>query len=88
MEHDKKYWKLSRFIRDSHDMADVEALYVEYFPMINKLFHHLIAKSTIYPSIGSNDFTLFSHKCNFLDSNLIQSRIDQLFGAVNFEVEN
>ena len=87
MEHDTRYWKCPRFIKDSKELKEVTEFVRRNFYLLKNSFIYLAACST-FPVIGSNDFTTFCRRANFLEAQLPQSTVDRYFLQVNVEVED
>ena len=85
LAHDSKYWKINRFIREKEEQDQVIEIVKKHFLFLKNTHLYLCSKSQ-FPAISMNDFTAFSRLANFYDKNVLQSTIDRLFIASNFEV--
>jgi len=86
LEHDFKYWKVSKFLKDKLDYNNLAECVKQNFPKLKAIHLYLCAKSN-FPSTTMNDFTTYARKAKLHDKNLNQSSIDRLFIATNYEVE-
>jgi len=59
----------------------------KHYATLKDLFINLASQS-IFPNISANDFNTFVHKCSILDDKLKLDRIDRLFIATNYEMED
>ena len=87
MDHDTRYWKCPRFIKDQTELRKLTECVKRNFMVLKNSFLHLASYST-WPSIGINDFTTFVRRANFLEAQLPQSTVDRYFLQVNVEVED
>ena len=78
LEHDLRYWKVPRFIRDPAELRLLEKCVKKNFLYLKNTHIQCCAGST-FPATSLNDFTTFSRRCCFTDRNLPQSTIDRLF---------
>ena len=88
LDHDYKYWKTLRFIKDRDDYTNVQKVLRKHFFRLKALHLCLCARSTDFPAISAGDFNQFVKKAKFIDKTLNQATIDRLFIATNVELEN
>jgi len=88
LDHDYRYWKGLRFIKDKEDYAAVQKVLRKHFFALKALHLCLVSRSGDFPATAAFDFSQFARKARFLDKNLNQATIDRLFIATNVELEN
>eukprot|EP00347_Sterkiella_histriomuscorum_P014450 403360819 len=85
-EHDQKFWKIPRFVKDPIEQQLCFDLVQANFKHLKNIFISLACKSS-FPNISWIDFTTFCESCKILDKNVVLSTIDRLFIATNVEIE-
>ena len=87
-EHDSKYWKLTRIIKDPEIQEAVKSVMRRIFPKLKNIFHYLIAKSS-FPCIGWLDYSNWATSVKVVDGDpkIPQATVDRAFTAANFEME-
>jgi hypothetical protein len=69
LEHDVRYWKLGKVVRDKTDLEDLQAYYKKNFHIISGQYTYLSGKGA-YPWVNLNDFTTFVRVANFMDKDV------------------
>lgn len=87
LEHDIRYWKCPRFVKDIAELRKLEKCVRKHFLYLKNTHVYNSAGST-YPACSLNEFTAFSRRCRFMDANLPSSTIDRLFIQANVELED
>lgn len=69
IDHDLRYWKTSRFVRDKKDYLLVIKAVKKYFPAL-KAAHLYMCSRSKFPATYMNDFTSFARKANLVGGGL------------------
>jgi hypothetical protein len=77
-QHDRKYWKLDRLLKDSNDIKATEKVIRENFKLLKDCFVSINAVSK-YPTITMDDFGKFMQNIKSLDENLSRGAVDNNF---------
>ena len=80
VEHDFKFWKATRLVKDPEDYDELCAVLLKNAKLLVQLFTFLAAKSQ-YPAIGLIDFGIFCQDCRIIDPKLLSNQVDLQFKA-------
>ena len=80
IEHDVKYWKVTRLIKDPDDYAAVIRVLLKHSKLLTHLFLYLASKSQ-FPAIGLLDFGTFCQDSGIVDAKFLSSTVDRQFIA-------
>jgi hypothetical protein len=86
IDHDTKYWKCERFIKELDEYRALLKLVKTNFSLL-KDNHLFLCCNSVYPATDRLDFTIFGRKIGLVDKNVLQSDIDRLFIATNVELD-
>lgn len=85
MDHDAKYWKVNRLIKDKNEYVAVLTVVQEHYEFL-KNTHIEVASTSEFPHIYAADFTVFMQRANLIDRTFTQADIDRVFAATNEEL--
>ena len=75
-------------MKHSEDLNSLKKIVTNNFVILKSAFLFLASRSSLYPTIGNEDFIDYSKKTGIIENHVSISMIDQLFVAVNFELED
>lgn len=82
--HDARYWKVNRFIRDEEDLVKTHLILKQNIPLLSQFFIEIISRSNSYPNLGFLDFSENCQKLGFVDKKKISlAKLDIIFTQVN-----
>lgn len=85
IEHDTKYWKLFKFIKDPVEMAEVVAVVREHLPMLKEIYANLQAESHLYPGVSVATITAFCLDMKLKDKHFHKEDANRLFINSHFK---
>ena len=80
IEHDIKFWKCPRLVKDEEDYKATVTTLMKNAKLLVQLFTYLAAKSQ-YPAIGLIDFGTFCQESHIVDNKFPQNQVDLQFKA-------
>tara|TARA_B110000285_G_scaffold223005_1_gene277916 strand:+ start:112 stop:651 length:540 start_codon:yes stop_codon:yes gene_type:complete len=86
-EHDVKYWKMPKVIKDRNERERLYTVIQKRMPQLKAQFIYMASRS-LYPAISLNEWSSFVRKANIIDKNCTSQMIDSHFVVVNFEAED
>ena len=69
LAHDRKRWKVAKFIKDTEDLKRVNLIINRNFEHLKNIYINLISCDS-YPCIGLNEFTVFVKQTHIQDSTI------------------
>ena len=74
--------KLSNFVKNPIDAADIRDVIIGHFEYLKDLYLTLTINSGNFPYLDNQSMTRFMKDCKITDKDLTKSRLDQLMTAV------
>lgn len=84
LQHDQKYWKVHKVVKDKEDFDNVFAVIEEHYELLKNTHIELSTRSS-FPCIMAKPYVDFAKRANFVDKQMKTRDIDRLFIATNYE---